>query len=125
RADGVFIGSCRVDADKYVRSEIASAAWSRPIVTRRTGVCVRSCCADHAGLRRSGLTVGSGCRPALAVEFVEDGHEQHLSIFHDVLKRNASTFNVGLIYMNRHGRSIADLLREQRSAGNNNGTQGE
>src|SRR5262245_45154175 len=112
-------------SNEHVAGEVPTAARPRTIVTGSAGVGVWTERSHHPGLRKARLSIGCGSGPSMAVQFVENGSEQHLAVLHCFLKGDESALNIGFAYVDGNGRCIADLLRHEDPAGNYCGTESQ
>jgi hypothetical protein len=61
----------------------------------------------------------------LPIQPVENCSEKSLSVPYRIVEGDPAAFDIRLIQVNRNRRHITDVLGEQQTAGNNNGTDGE
>ena len=59
----------------------------------------------------------------MAVQFVEDGREELLAVLHDVSETDPAAFDVRFVEVGSDRRHVADLLRNDRAADGEDGTQ--
>ena len=82
--------------------------------------------AQHGCLRRwARLAVGSRCRSSVAVEPVENGCKELLSVPYRIFKRDPAALDIRLIQVDGNGRHVADLTGEHQPTDDKNGTDGE